>query len=124
MSFNWKNASANEILLYQCISLLLGYDKRLIEFVFDSERPKIRKRAGILREDSFFFSHGEQLLIRAALDFWSGSGQLALWEMLETWDGETWIRFIQAVKEYRRLELEEVRVAQAKKQEKTSHVNA
>jgi hypothetical protein len=119
MSFNWKNASANEILLYQCISLLLGYDKRLIEFVFDRDRPKIRKRAGILREDAFCFSHGEQLLIRAALDFWSGSGQLALWEMLETWDDTTWSRFRRAVAEYRRLELEETR-AEAQKKEKPS----
>jgi hypothetical protein len=119
MSFKWKNASANEILLYQCISLLLDYDKRLIEFVFDPERPKIRKRAGILREDAFFFSHGEQLLTRAALDFWSGSGQLALWEMLETWDSATWTRFVHAVAEYRRLELEEVRV-EAKKRERSS----
>lgn len=109
MSFKWKNASVNEILLYQCISLLLGYDKRLVEFVFDPEKPKIRKRAGILREDAFCFSHGEQLLIRAALDFWSGSGQLALWEMLETWDSGTWGRFIRAVAEYRRLELDEGR---------------
>jgi hypothetical protein len=120
MSFRWKNASADQILLYQCISLLLGYDKRLIEFVFDPGKPKIRKRAGILREDAFFFSHGEQLLIRAALDFWSGSGQLALWEMLEVWDSATWNRFTHAVSEYRRLELEESRRTEAKKAEGSS----
>jgi hypothetical protein len=109
MSYQWKNASVNEILLYQCVSLLLGYDKRLIGFVFDPVKPRIRKRAGILREDAYVFSDGEQLLIRAALDFWSGSGQLALWEMLETWDSATWRRFMQSVSEYRRLELEDVR---------------
>jgi hypothetical protein len=109
MSSCWKDASVNEILLYQCISLLLGYDKRLIGFVFDPKRPKIRKRAGILREDAHCFGDGEQLLIRAALDFWSGSGQLALWEMLETWDDTTWARFTQALSEYRRLELDESR---------------
>jgi hypothetical protein len=109
MSYQWKNASVNETLLYQCVSLLLGYDKRLIEFVFDAERPKLRKRAGILRDDSIFFNETEQLLIRAALDFWSGSGQLALWEMLETWDSTIWTRFGIAIEEYRRLELEETR---------------
>ncbi len=115
MSYQWKNASANEILLYQCVSHLLGYDKRLIEFVFDPKKPKIRKRAGILREDAFFFSHGEQLLIRAALDFWSGSGQLALWEMLETWDSAIWSRFMQTVSEYRRLELIDARAAKSER---------
>jgi hypothetical protein len=109
MSYQWKNASVNQILLYQCISLLLGYDKRLLEFVFDPEKPRIRKRAGILRDDAVFFSDEEQLLIRAALDFWSGSGHLALWEMLESWDCKTWNRFIRALDEYQRLELEEAR---------------
>jgi hypothetical protein len=115
MSSCWKDASANEVLLHRCISHLLGYDKRLIDFVFDSERPRIRKRAGILREDSYFFSDGEQLLIRAALDFWSGGGQLALWEMLETWDGPAWARFIQAVSMFRRLELSDAGVYPAGK---------
>jgi len=110
MSYRWKNASVNQILLYQCISLLLGYDKRLLEFVFDSEKPKIRKRAGILREDAYCFTDEEQLLIRAALDFWSGSGHLALWEMLEDWNSATWIRFMAALAEYQRLELEEARI--------------
>jgi len=119
MSYRWRDASVNQHLLYQCISLLLGYDKRLVEFVFDPKKPQIRKRAGVLREDAFFFSHGEQLLIRAALDFWSGSGQLALWEMLETWDSATWSRFMEAVSEYRRLELEEAHVG-AKVRERSS----
>jgi hypothetical protein len=105
MSFQWQGASCDEILLYQCISLLLGYDRHLIDFVFDAKRPKIRKRAGILREDAHIFSDGEQLLIRAALDFWCGGGHLALWEMLESWDRAAWARFAQAISEFQRLEL-------------------
>jgi hypothetical protein len=121
VSYRWKNASVDEMLLYQCISLLLGFDKRLIEFVFDPERPKIRKRAGVLREDAFFFSHKEQLLIRAALDFWSGSGQLALWEMLEGWDLETWERFTRALAEFRRLELAATHAEARAKEQKAGH---
>jgi hypothetical protein len=114
MSYQWQGASCDEILLYQCISLLLGYERRLIDFVFDAKRPKIRKRAGILREDAHGFSDGEQLLIRAALDFWCGGGHLALWEMLETWDNATWARFTQALSEFQRLELDEARQAAEK----------
>lgn len=104
MSLSWVNASANESVIRQCISLLLDYDQRLIDFIFERERPRLRKRAGILIEDSWAFSHGEQLLIRAALDLWSGSGHLQLWEMLETWDDSTWAHFVGAVAEYRRLD--------------------
>jgi len=104
MSYSWQNASASEVVIYQCVSLLCDYDKRLIDFIFDPKRPRIRKRAGILIEDAWGFSHGEQLLIRAALDLWSGNGHLALWEMLETWDDATWARFIRVIGEYRRLD--------------------
>jgi hypothetical protein len=104
MSFSWPNASVREIVIRQCISLLLDYDQRLIDFIFDPARPRIRKRAAILIEDAWAFSHGEQLLIRAALDLWSGSGHLQLWEMLETWDDASWARFVRAIAEYRRLD--------------------
>lgn len=114
MNCCWKDASASEILLHQCISHLLGYDRRLIDFIFDPERARIRKRAGILREDAYRFSDEEQLLIRAALDFWSGSGQLTLWEMLETWESATWSRFIGALSQFRRLDRDQTMKAAEK----------
>jgi len=97
MNFTWPNASASEKRLFEAIRILVGDDPRLLEYLFDPIRPRLRRRAGILKEDAWNFSDGEQLLIRAALDFWSGSGHLPLWEMVENWESTNWIHFINAI---------------------------
>lgn len=97
MNIHWKDAKDVEKKLFESISLLLGNNSHLLQFLFDPTRPKIKKRPGLLRYDSWVLSHGEQLLVRAALDIWSGAGHLQLWEMLETWDTPTWTNFIKAV---------------------------
>jgi hypothetical protein len=101
MNFIWPNANLQERKLLSGIKILLGNDARLLAFLLDPHSPRLRKRAGILKEDAWNFSHGEQLLVRAALDFWSGSGHLQLWEMIETWDQTNWIHFLRAIRELR-----------------------
>lgn len=97
MNIDWKDSSNDEKRLFDAISVLLGSNPNLLQFLFDPIRSKIRKRPGLLRDDSWPFSHGEQLLIRASLDIWSGGGHLQFWEMLETWDSLTWINFFRAI---------------------------
>ncbi len=97
MNFTWPNAKTEERKLLDAIVILLGNDPRLLAFLLDPESPRLRKRAGILKEDSWKFSHGDQLLIHAALDLWSGSGHLQLWEMIEAWEGANWENFIRAI---------------------------
>ena len=106
MNISWKDAQDVERKLFETISLLLGDNANLLQFLFDPTRPKIRKRPGLLRDDSWVLNHGEQLLVRAALDFWSGAGHLQLWEMLETWDTPTWTNFIRAVSRLKDLPLD------------------
>jgi len=105
MSISWKNVSDTEKKLFKAISILLGNNPNLLRFLFDPTRPKIKKRPGLLRDDSWVLSHGEQLLIRAALDIWSGAGHLQLWEMLETWDAPTWVNFIRTIARLKDIEL-------------------
>ncbi len=97
MNFTWQKTTDSEKQLLGVIRILVGDDPRLLQFLFDPIQPRLRRRAGILKEDSWNFSHGEQGIIRAALDIWSGSGHLLLWEMLETWDHVNWIRFLNAL---------------------------
>ena len=100
---DWVLASSGDKSVREVIFRLLGSDKRLMDFLFESEKPRLRKRAGILKEDAWFFSHGEQLLIRTALDFWSGSGHVALWELLESLDEENLRRVVVAIVEIRKV---------------------
>ena len=103
MNFTWKSASKTELQLYKSIALLLNDNESLLRFLFDPQEPKLRKRAGILKEDSWDLEEEEQLLIRAALDLWSGSGHLALWECLERWDRSSWIQFILCMTELKEI---------------------
>jgi hypothetical protein len=98
MTFSWPNAKSEERRLLNAITILLGNDQRLLGFLLDPNSPRLRKRAGILKEDSWNLSPSDQLLVRAALDLWSGSGHLQLWEMIEEWDEENWENFYRAIR--------------------------
>ena len=97
MNTSWKREKPSENRTRESIEIILGHNSQLLEFLFDPASPRIRKRAGILRDDLWSFSDEDQLLIRAALDLWSGSGHLQLWEMVETWDKKHWVSFIAGV---------------------------
>lgn len=93
----WETASQADLRLKEIIFHLLGSDKRLLEFLFDPNSPRLRQRAGILKEDSWGFSHGEQIIVRTALELWSGSGHVFLWELIETLDDTNLKRVIEAL---------------------------
>jgi len=93
----WIDASPEEIRLANSIGMLVGFDQTLSDFIFDREHPKLRKRPGLLRDESWKFEDFDRYKIMAALDFWSGSGHLKLFEMLEEWDRDGWIDFIKGV---------------------------
>lgn len=83
--------------IYNAVCVLLSHNERLLEFIFEPGGKRLRQRAGILKEDSWNFEEHEQLLIRVALDLWSGSGHVQLWEMTEAWDRNDWQRFQAAI---------------------------
>ena len=97
MPINWPSANRDERRLFESISILTDNEHSLLEFLFDPKTPRLRKRPGILRDDSWNLQPGEMLLVRAALDIWSGSGHLAFLECLETWDKNDWINFVKAI---------------------------
>jgi hypothetical protein len=103
MSIQWKRANEQELKLLRSIFLLVGSEPKLLTFLFDPKAPRIRKRAGILRDEAWAFRADEQLQIRAALDIWCGAGHVQLWELIETWDAKSWVRFIRAIGELRNL---------------------
>ena len=79
------------------VQILLRHDERLLEFFFSHKQPELRDSPDALIEQAKGFSRGEQLLIRAALDAWSGDGGTKLADLLDYWDHENWAAFIQAM---------------------------
>jgi hypothetical protein len=98
---SWESASTGDQRLRTIIFHLLDSDKRLMDFLFDPEKPRLRKRAGVLKEDAWCFSHGEQILIRTALEIWCGSGHVFLWELLESLDDRNLRRVLKGIEEVR-----------------------
>lgn len=84
--------------IIESITFLFNRDSNLLSYFFDPKnKGKIRKRAGILKDDALFFKEPDQLRIRSALDIWSGSGHTYLFELLEYWSRRDWIYFIEAI---------------------------
>lgn len=69
----------------------------LYDLFFGDDPGGLRQGAWRLRDELRFFDIEEQLLIKAALDIWSGNGHLYLFEMLEHWDQREWLRFIKSI---------------------------
>ncbi len=97
MNIKWRGDDERGLALYRAIAILLGGNQELIQFLFDPEKPRLRRRAGILRDDAWKFSEEDQLKIRVALDLWSGSGHVHLWELIELWNKSDWSRFNVAI---------------------------
>jgi len=92
MNISQANEKGDDVKVHEALSQLLFDHQPLLDFLFGEER-KLRKRPGILRDDAWRFSDEERLLIRVALEMWSGSGHVQLWELLETWKAPDWLRF-------------------------------
>lgn len=103
MKIEWKSASESDRRILRSIFLLVGSEPRLLEFLFEREAPRIRQRAGVLRDEARAFGPADELTVRVALDLWCGGGHVQVWELLEGWDAENWTRFIRAVGELKEL---------------------
>jgi len=93
----WIDADSQEEKLKDAIDSFFGGEHLLKEFLFDKNYIRLRKRPSILKEDAWSLDEIEQEKIKAALDIWSGSGHLFLFQMLEHWDKDTWVDFMKCI---------------------------
>lgn len=83
------------------VKAILGVFSRhcyLVDLFFENEtKDKIRCRPEELKWRSQDMSRAEQVLIRVALDIWSGSGEAKVWELLEVLDEDNFIAVLKAL---------------------------
>jgi hypothetical protein len=84
--FKWETMSDYETRQMDAISLILSNHVKLLEFLFKQEKAELRYSPEKLIKLSGAFSSGEKVLVRVALDFWSGSGNARVWELMEKLD--------------------------------------
>jgi hypothetical protein len=94
---SWQHATDSDRQLYKAISIVFLNHPNLLEFLFEGEQPRIRLRGLEMRRAAICFSSGEQLLLRVALDMWSGSGNAKIWQLLETLDAGNFANVLNAL---------------------------
>ncbi len=90
-------SSVGQAHLLNAISILFNHDEDLIHFFFSHKEPVLRLPARCLVEEAARFPLKDQLLIRAALDYWNRRGATKLADMMTDWDHDYWIRFLHSI---------------------------
>ena len=83
---NWNRANRYELRMQDTLNLIFRNHPKLLEFLFDKERPRLRLEPECLLSECGVFSSGEKILVRVGLDLWNGSGGVSLWDVVERLD--------------------------------------
>lgn len=79
----WEVATAGDRKLFEIISDLFSARPDLVEFLFDPLLPKLNGSSREILARARSLDVSGLLLIRVALDFWSGSGKVTVDEILD-----------------------------------------
>ena len=83
---HWKDCTDEEHRLSEIMYLLFKPYPQLEKFLFQSEVPRLNEPPNVLLDQAGCFSSGEQILIRVALDLWSGEGSTRLSDIIHRLD--------------------------------------
>ena len=83
---SWHSPGRAERRMMESLNFIFTGHSKLLEFLFEPDRPKLRHEPEILLHHAMGFSRGEQILLRVALDLWCGAGEVRLWQMIEHLD--------------------------------------
>ena len=87
------------------ISRLFDFDPSMMAFLFDPiDSVYLRADPDLILFDSWELSPEKQLMVRAALDIWSNSGNLFLWEISNGLGQDNIFRIYSAVTKYKSLQ--------------------
>lgn len=93
----WPNAGDSDLQRYEAISRVFMSHEYLLPFFFDTEQPRVRLAPEKMLRQADGMSTGEFLLIKIALDIWSGSGNARVWELIENLDQQNFSFVLQAL---------------------------
>jgi len=84
----WKDCTQEEQRLSEIMYLLFKLYPELEKFLFQSGVPRLNEPPDVLLNQVGCFSSGEQILIRVALDLWSGEGGAKLSDIIHRLDDD------------------------------------
>lgn len=113
---NWQNLGRAERRMMESLNFIFIGHSKLLEFLFESDRSKLRQEPEILLERAAGFSSGEQILLRVALDLWCGAGGVSLWHVIEHLDDDSYTNTLIGLRHLREIPIDgpEIRWRQPK----------
>jgi hypothetical protein len=93
----WLDAEDSDKQIFKTINILFSKHPYLLKFFFDPNKPKIKYEPLNMIRASHGMSSGEQVLIKIALDIWSGGGNAKVCQILETLDDANFTNAINAL---------------------------
>ncbi len=82
---------------FEAIQLVFHKHPSLIDFMFEKNRKRLSDFPENLLKKAIAYSSGEYILIQVALDLWSGSGNVNLYDLLTTLDKENFKNVLNAL---------------------------
>ena len=93
----WQSANQHERLQWDVISRVFRNDQYLMGFFFDPNKPRARLAPVELLREARDLSSGEELLVKVALDIWSGAGNAKIWQLIERLDESNFCAVLEAL---------------------------
>lgn len=91
-----KTNENNEI--YKIISLVLGHNVNLINLVLNKNKTRLRDQPEVILEKNLFLSSGEIVLLKVAIDLWSGTSFSSLYDLIYTLDRRNFENIMHAIR--------------------------
>jgi len=93
----WVQARESERRFYSAIARVFSNHQNLLKGFFEEERARLSHTPEEILAQHQGFADGEIVLIKVALDIWSGSGDALVWEILTVLDGDNFRNVIQGL---------------------------
>jgi hypothetical protein len=93
----WNCVGRHERKMMETMNIIFNGHEKLLNFLFEHNRPKLRQEASLLLQAACGFSSGEQLLIRVGIDLWNGEADVKLWELVERLDENNFEQIFKAL---------------------------
>jgi len=94
---SWKNARKYDQRVYAGICKVFRNHEHLLEVLFEKAQARLCSSPDRMIAKIENYPDGEIVLIKVALDMWSGSGNVFVWQILETLDRSTFTNVIEGL---------------------------
>lgn len=89
--------AVKDMISIHAIHILLNSDERLLQFLFDHQKVKLRESPAQLLDEAKTLSACEFLLISIAIDIWCGEASTPINKILADLCDQYFLRFLQAM---------------------------